>query len=222
MSIARLRSLSIFLFIGVVLLQVVAAQTPPVMPNSLAGLAPVVPTMECARLRSVDLSSAVGAPTKIISASVVPDGQRKPYCKVTGYISPQILFEVRLPTSGWTQRYLQTGCGGLCGNLRISVSNAQGCSPAESEELAVGSTNMGHQSAGDGAWGAMDPQLRIDFAYRGVHVTSVAAKALIEKFYGQKPRYSYFAGCSDGGREALMEARVFPKTSTVSPLELRH
>ena len=193
------------------LLQMSIAQTSRDTQSSLADLAPKTPVIECSRLRTLDLSSDVGTPTKILSASIVSDGPHKPYCKVTGYISPQVMFEVRLPTSGWTQRYLQTGCGGLCGNLQIHVSNAEGCAPVESEELAVASTNMGHQSGGDGAWGAMDPQLRIDFAYRGNHVTALAAKALIEKFYGQKARYAYFAGCSDGGREALMEAQRFPE-----------
>jgi len=194
-----------------IFLQVVVAQTPPVTPNTPGDFTTVAPIVDCGQLRTSDLSSNVGAPTKIVSASVVSDGQHKPYCKVTGYVSPQVMFEVHLPTSGWTQRYLQTGCGGLCGNLQIHISNAQGCTPAESEELVVASTNMGHQSAGDGAWGALDPQLRIDFAYRGMHLTALAAKALIERFYGQRARYSYFSGCSDGGREALMEAQRFPE-----------
>jgi feruloyl esterase len=70
---------------------------------------------------------------------------------------------------------------------------------------------MGHTGGMDGQFGAKDYQLRIDFAYRGVHVTTLAAKALIAKFYGQAARYSYFSGCSDGGREALMEAERYPQ-----------
>jgi Tannase and feruloyl esterase len=67
---------------------------------------------------------------------------------------------------------------------------------------------MGHQGM-DPAWGA-DSQKRVDFAHRGVHATVLAAKALIRAFYGQAPRYSYFSGCSDGGREALIEAQRYP------------
>jgi len=70
---------------------------------------------------------------------------------------------------------------------------------------------MGHEGGMDGQFGEKDYQLRIDFAYRGVHVTALAAKALIAAYYGQPAKYSYFAGCSDGGREALMEAQRFPE-----------
>jgi feruloyl esterase len=68
---------------------------------------------------------------------------------------------------------------------------------------------MGHQGQNDGSWAADDPA-QIDFAYRGVHVTALTAKALTAKFYGQQPAFSYFTGCSDGGREGLMEAQRFP------------
>jgi poly(3-hydroxybutyrate) depolymerase len=69
---------------------------------------------------------------------------------------------------------------------------------------------MGHQGLNDGSWAAGNPEAQIDFAYRGVHVTSQVAKAIITKFYGRRPAYSYFTGCSDGGREALMEAQRYP------------
>ena len=181
------------------------AQTP------LADLPPVAPVMDCAQLQRADFSAAIESPMKITSATAVANGQPAPYCRVLGYVSPQVEFEVRLPLSGWTQRFVQTGCGGLCGNTNVRVGNDAGCAPTQRGEVAVASTNMGHRASGDGMWAAEDPQLRIDFAYRGVHVTALAAKALIEKFYGQKPKFSYFAGCSDGGREALMEAQRYPE-----------
>jgi Tannase and feruloyl esterase len=174
-------------------------------------LAVVAPVVDCATLASADISAAVGSPTHITSATPVSEGKPAPYCEVKGYVDPQVKFEVRLPLTTWTQRLVQTGCGGLCGMLSIHLGNDQGCLPAQNGELALTSTDMGHSGGMDGKFGEKDYQLRIDFAYRGVHVTTLGAKALIEKYYGQKPKYSYFTGCSDGGREALMEAQRYPE-----------
>lgn len=170
-----------------------------------ANLAAVAPVTGCATLASLDLAGVTGAPTTLAATQV--DGA-KPYCRVTGVIARAIHFEVRLPTAGWTQRYLQTGCGGLCGSLRITTDNAEGCTPVTDGSIVMASTDMGHQGM-DGAWGD-NPDQRIDFAHRGVHVTALAAKALIRAFYGQPQRYAYFSGCSDGGREALIEAQRYP------------
>lgn len=177
----------------------------------IAALNVVAPVVACESLAQADISAAVGAETHITSAVSVPEASPAPYCRVTGYVEPMVKFEVRLPLSTWTQRFVQTGCGGLCGNLNIRLGNDDGCYPAQHGELALASTDMGHTGGMDGQFGAKDYQLRIDFAYRGVHVTTLAAKALIAKFYGQDARYSYFSGCSDGGREALMEAERYPQ-----------
>ncbi|MDE2340151.1 MAG: tannase/feruloyl esterase family alpha/beta hydrolase, partial [Alphaproteobacteria bacterium] len=135
------------------------------------------------------------------------------YCTVRGTVAPAINFEVRLPVHGWTQRSLQTGCGGLCGFLGIRVEHDTGCTPVTDGSIVLASTDMGHTSkgfgSGDESW-ASNPQMRIDFAYRGVHVTAQVVKALMIAYYGQKPRYAYFSGCSDGGREALIEAQRYP------------
>lgn len=118
---------------------------------------------------------------------------------------------MRLPLKTWTQRFVQTGCGGLCGNLNIRLGNDFGCAPAQNGELVLASTDMGHSGGMDAAWANGHPERVIDFAYRGVHVTTLAAKLITNAFYGHKPKYSYFAGCSDGGREALMEAQRYPE-----------
>jgi feruloyl esterase len=96
------------------------------LPAGPAMLPPLAPVAECAKLASADLTSAVGAPTHIASATAVQDGKPAPYCDVTGIVEPAIQFEVRLPLAGWTQRYVQTGCGGLCGNLNIRLGNDDG------------------------------------------------------------------------------------------------
>ncbi|MBW8768138.1 MAG: tannase/feruloyl esterase family alpha/beta hydrolase, partial [Gemmatimonadetes bacterium] len=169
-------------------------------------LPPVTPKVACASLRGFDPKLAE-APTQIGDARET-QVEGKPTCVVRGYVSPQVQFEVRLPMQGWTQRYLQTGCGGLCGTLSVRVQQRP-CPIVQRGELVTASTDMGHQGPG-GTWAALDPRLRVDFAYRGVHVTALVAKALIEQFYGQPPRWSYFSGCSDGGREGMMEAQRYP------------
>ncbi len=171
-----------------------------------ADLAAVPPVRACESLAAVDLSAATGARTTQTAQRV--EGA-KPYCKVSGTIAPAVRFEVRLPMQGWTQRYLQTGCGGLCGMLYIDAAKSKGCLPVTEGEIVLASTDMGHAGQ-DMAWGT-DPARREDFAHRGVHVTALAAKALIAAFYGRAPRYSYFSGCSDGGREALIAAQRHPE-----------
>ncbi len=175
----------------------------------LAGLRVIAPVQSCEALARTDLKSVADTPATITAVERV-DSSVGPFCRVAGTIKPSINFEVDLPLNGWQQRYLQTGCGGLCGNLNVQVSHAGTCAPALQGGIAIASDDMGHQSQmGDGAFGA-DPQKRIDFAYRANHVTALVAKALITAFYGQAPRYSYFSGCSDGGREALVEAERYP------------
>jgi len=171
----------------------------------LAQLAPLAPLVSCASLAALDLSGAVGSPTAQVASEVAGE---KPYCQVTGTIARDIHFEVRLPLAGWTQRFLQTGCGGLCGNLQIHTEDAEGCTPVTDGSIVLASDDMGHHGVGV-TWGANVGQ-RIDFAYRGNHVTALAAKALIKAFYGRPQRYAYFSGCSDGGREALIEAQRYP------------
>ncbi len=177
----------------------------------LANLAPEMPVMDCAAVAKLEIADDNNAPVKINSATVVTSGPA-PYCEVRGTIAPANTIVVRLPTQGWTQRYLQTGCGGLCGNANINYNKGADCELVKDGTIASATTDMGHQGPGTprGSWAANNPQAQIDFAYRGVHVTSLVAKAIISKFYGKRPAYSYFSGCSDGGREALMEAQRYP------------
>jgi hypothetical protein len=170
-----------------------------------------MPSNPCSALTQRDFSAIPDAPTALFSAQVVPAAAQTPeYCDVKGYVTPQIQFEVRLPTRNWNRRYLQVGCGGYCGSLRASPE----CVTALNQNFAVAFDNSGHVGGGIGAasalWGLDQPQLRTDFGYRSEHVTSLAAKAIATAFYGKSPSYSYFQGCSNGGRQALMEAQRYP------------
>jgi feruloyl esterase len=206
MSARSLPVLTCLLFAGLLQQASVAVAAAPGKPDRFAAVAPV---MRCTGLRSTDLSTVTGANTAILEAAEVPGAAG--YCRVLGRIEPRIRFEVHMPLSGWTQRFLQTGCGGLCGSLSLRLDDhTESCAPAAAGSLALASTDMGHEGGNDGGWAAADPQKKIDFGYRGVHLTALAAKALIRRFYGQPSRYAYFSGCSDGGREALMEAQRYP------------
>jgi feruloyl esterase len=59
--------------------------------------------------------------------------------------------------------------------------------------------------------GAGHPEKVIDFGHRAVHEATSGAKLLVAAFYGRMPVRSYFGSCSDGGREALMEAQRYPE-----------
>src|SRR6516225_7451862 len=140
--------------------------------TGLASLPAVMPAMPCASVASLDLSGVTDGTVTITSATVLPAGTvvgrntlPAPVCDVKGTIGPGAsLFELQLPTQGWTQRYLQTGCGGLCGNLSINAPMASTCVPVTNGQIAMSATDMGHEGANDGSW-ALSPQARIDFAY---------------------------------------------------------
>jgi feruloyl esterase len=68
----------------------------------------------------------------------------------------------------------------------------------------------GARHLGDARWAYHDRQAEIDWGYRAVHETARVTKAVIEAFYSQQPQQSYFAGCSTGGRQAVMEAWRYP------------
>jgi len=161
----------------------------------------------CEALAKEDFTQLADAPSTITSTAVVPAAAGTPeYCDVKGYVLPQIQFELRLPTHSWNGRYFQVGCGGYCGFINI-----QNCTDVLNQNFAVAADNMGH--VGDmlhmPIW-AQDNDLRRDYGRRSTHVTAVIAKAVVERFYGAQPAWSYFRGCSTGGREGLAEAAWAP------------
>lgn len=179
-------------------------------------LAVVAPIVDCAKLASVDITDIGGAGSTIASATVTTatvNGASVQFCAVKGTLAPSNTFEVALPVSTWTQRFAALGCGGLCGSLSdptkpSSFSFSYNCPLVQQGGFVTAATDMGH-SGQDATW-STDPQKQADFAYRGQHITTLAAKKLIQAYYGQAQKYAYFVGCSDGGREALMAAQRYP------------
>ncbi|MBO1332585.1 tannase/feruloyl esterase family alpha/beta hydrolase [Streptomyces sp. VRA16 Mangrove soil] len=192
------------------------AQASPRSHQVQSAMAATPPAMNCAQAAQLDVTGVPGAPASVISATVVAATDNSlgkwEACRVKGLVAPQIQFELMLPTKTWAGRYLQTGCGGFCGNVSYDTSAAYGCAPLTDGTFAVAADNEGHYgaSATDGLFGA-DPQLRVDFGYRSQHLTSLVAKEIVKRFYGQSASKSYFAGCSEGGDQALTEVQRYPQ-----------
>ena len=154
----------------------------------------------CERLLQGD-SGRVSQVEIVDSSTQLPE-----YCRVVGTLSKTINYEVRLPTTSWNGKFYMTGCGGFCGNV-----NADACNDALARGYAIAATDGGHTAgAVDGSWGLNDRQAEIDWAFQAVHSVAGNSKRLISEYYGEPPAYSYFSGCSGGGREALMSAQRFP------------
>ncbi len=115
-------------------------------PANTAPAAPVLRTVKaqrsCSDLAAFDLTTIGGAGSRITAASTQTSRQNVQVCKVEGVLAPSIKFEIDLPTQSWTQRYLQLGCGGLCGNIGGPASVAQGCVPFQTGGFVTASTDM--------------------------------------------------------------------------------
>lgn len=122
-------------------------------------------------------------------------------------------FELRLPKD-WNGRFFFQGGGGLDGLLRQAVGvfdPQQGAADnALARGFAVVSTDAGHRgtSAFDGNFGA-DAQARIDYAYNAVDQVTLKSKDIVQRYYGKQPDKSYFVGCSNGGRQAMLASQRF-------------
>ncbi|ETL39905.1 hypothetical protein L916_08806 [Phytophthora nicotianae] len=171
-------------------------------------LSVVKPAVECESLLGVDLSHIAENGGASVTSATETTQEGHLYCVVEGSLPAATDWQVMLPVRTWTQRYMQVGCGGLCGMIRMQVNAASGSQQVSGGELALAATDMG--GGMDGKVFANNPGRRKSFAYSAQHLTSLVSKTLMQAYYGQKPRYSYFNGCSDGGREGVMEAMRYP------------
>jgi tannase/feruloyl esterase len=147
-------------------------------------------------------------------AFTTPTGSAAPYkelpsfCRVAGVIKPtndsEIKFEVWLPSSNWNGKFHGIGNGGFAGSISYT-----GLAGALARGYATASTDTGH-SGGDASWALGHPEKLVDYGHRAIHEMTEKAKLVIKAFYGDGPKRSYFASCSNGGRQALMEAQRYP------------
>lgn len=159
---------------------------------------------------------ALGEGVEIGVFGIPPLPTMKAFCRVEATLKPtprsNVKVEVWLPLAGeWNGRFMATGNGGYGGSLgqpRLAMR------PALHRGYVTAGTDLGHGGDGstgeDASWALNQPELIADFGHRANHVTAEFAKAMMAAYYGSGPKYSYFQGCSDGGREALMEAQRYP------------
>jgi len=132
------------------------------------------------------------------------------FCRVVVMAAPtsdsEIKIEVWLPSVGWNGKLQGIGNGGFAGLIDYMQLGW-----AVSKGYAATATNTGHEGTPiDAAWALGHPEKVVDFGHRGIHEMTRVAKDVVHAFYGKTSQHSYFAGCSDGGREALMEAQRYP------------
>jgi feruloyl esterase len=187
----------------------------------LTALSPVIAAAACKDLASTPLPH-----TTISIAEVEPAGSLAvhglsakinnlpAFCRVAGSIHPStdsdIQFEVWLPEeANWNAKYLGAGNGGFAGSI-----NYQGIASALRRGYATASTDTGHSTGASGidaSWANGHPEKLIDYGYRAIHETTLVAKALVKAYYTKALARSYFSSCSNGGRQALMEAQRYPE-----------
>jgi feruloyl esterase len=179
----------------------------------------LTPASSCASLSSLALPN-----TSITLAEEVPAGtlalpgadsakaqfsQLPTFCRVAATLTPSsdsdIKIEVWLPIADWNGKFQAVGNGGLAGTITYGW-----LASALQEGYATASTDTGHADA-NASFAIGHPEKVIDFAYRAVHEMAVKSKAIIATFYGRAPGFSYFTGCSTGGRQGLMEAQRYPE-----------
>lgn len=178
-------------------------------------------TSSCESLSTLKLpDTTITAAQQVAAGQFVPPGASAPpasvknlpaFCRVQATIKPakdsDIKIEIWLPLNGWNGKYRGLGNGGFAGNI-----DYPGLATAIFGGYASASTNTGHTgSPVDATWALGHPDKIVDFGWRAIHEMTVKAKAIIQAFYGDAPKHSYFLGCSNGGRQGLMEAQRFPE-----------
>jgi len=177
---------------------------------SLIALGLAAPAMAHAETACADLVKT-RLPHAEVTKAVVETVGDKPVCKVSVTSRPTKDSDIRLQLwipegAAWNGKFIQVGNGGFAGSIPV----AQFGRPVRAG-YAVAGTDDGHQDAvgTNASWALGHPEKVVDFGWRALKETTDISKALLAANKGKVTR-SYFIGCSDGGREALMEAQRFP------------
>jgi pimeloyl-ACP methyl ester carboxylesterase len=173
--------------------------------------------INCADLLRLRLSgTTITAAEEVAAGTYTPPGfaplnNLPAFCRVALTVAPQIRIEVWMPKETWNRRYRGEGGGGYAGSISYG-----GLATGIRTGYATASTDTGHPASVGGTFalnpdGTLNHQLIRDFAERSLREMVRKAKTLITIYYGRPPRYSYWNGCSTGGRQGLMAVQRFPE-----------
>jgi hypothetical protein len=157
---------------------------------------------DCAQLTQLKLDDV-----RVTEAAAMPAGTgaiKVAHCRVTGVIGTEIKFSLLMPDT-WNGKFLMGGGGGFVGSVQNQAQLAVNAG------YATAGTDTGHTGGTtDATWALNNDERRINYGYLAVHRTAEASKAILRSYYGSRETRAYFSGCSNGGRQALMEAQRFP------------
>ena len=173
---------------------------------------------DCAGLAALRLPGAAVLSAEFHEAAAFKGADGKPvanqiaFCRVVGRATPSsdsdIRFEVWLPAAAWNGRLWGVGNGDFAGSISQRALNIR-----MADGYAAVGTDTGHRTtdAADTRWAIGHLQQVVDFGHRAIHLAAVNAKRVVSAFYDRPPARAYFGACSNGGRQALMEAQRYPE-----------
>lgn len=170
-----------------------------------------IPGASITTAKAVAAGTFVGPPQNFTGRDLSAFYKKLPaFCQVVAHARPSsdsdIVIELWMPLAGWNGKLQGLGNGGFAGLIDTFELGA-----AIAKGYAAVATDTGHTGSPiDAKWALGHPEKIADFGHRGIHEMTRVAKLVVQQFYGTGAKHSYFAGCSDGGREALMEAQRYP------------
>ncbi|WP_460682927.1 tannase/feruloyl esterase family alpha/beta hydrolase [Modestobacter lapidis] len=185
-----------------------AAATPG--PDPAPAPAPTSPAGDCAGLAELELAEVTAISAELVTAGTSDDQTDLPaFCRVALTVEPMVDIAVWLPVETYNGRFQAVGGGGYAGTISYPAM-----ATALRDGYATASTDTGHSTPGGSfalaAPGDLDEQLIEDFASRSLFQLTEKAQTLVGAFYGMPAEYSYWNGCSTGGRQGLMLAQQLP------------
>jgi Tannase and feruloyl esterase len=169
---------------------------------------PVQASASCESLTALALPGTTITLARTVEAGADTFKASRAFCRVAATLKPSsdsdIKIEVWLPVSGWNGKFQAVGNGAFNGAIGYpAMATALG------RGYATASTDTGHEGPG-ASFALGHPEKAVDFAWRSVHEMTVTSKKIIAAYYDAGPRFSYWNGCSAGGRQSMKEAQRFP------------